>query len=115
MMPAELVRPAQSNRRARLRDWSAAALSGAFGGDIAPVRSVLDPYPAFNGVAVDPENNIVLLSDTNRKSLLIYDRTSESRGEITEPQRHIIGPATLLGSFRVWLLIRAGARFTLSQ
>ena len=75
-----------------------AALSGALGGDVAPVRSVLDPYPVFNGVAVDPENNIVLLSDTNRKSLLIYDRTAESKGdEITEPRRHIIGPATLLG------------------
>lgn len=68
------------------------------GGDIAPVRSVVDPYPTFNGVAVDADTDIVVLSDTHRKSLLVYDRESGSHSaEVTEPVRHIIGPDTLLG------------------
>src|SRR5256885_861400 len=42
------------------------------GADLAPVRMVVDPYPSFNGVAVDPENDLVMMSDTNRKSLLVH-------------------------------------------
>ena len=42
--------------------------------DIQPVRAIADPYPAFNGIAVDPANGLVVLSDPNRKSLLSYDR-----------------------------------------
>ena len=42
--------------------------------DIQPVRMIADPYPAFNGIAVDPANGLVVLSDPNRKSLLTYDR-----------------------------------------
>ena len=42
--------------------------------DIPPVRMIADPYPAFNGIAVDPANGLVVLSDPNRKSLLTYDR-----------------------------------------
>jgi hypothetical protein len=46
------------------------------GGDIVPVRSVADPYPSLHCVAVDPENNRVVMSDSNRGSLLFYERTS---------------------------------------
>ena len=42
--------------------------------DIPPVRTIADPYPAFNGVAVDATNGLVAMSDPNRKSLLLYDR-----------------------------------------
>ena len=42
--------------------------------DIQPVRTIADPYPAFNGIAVDPANGLVVMSDPNRKSLLSYDR-----------------------------------------
>lgn len=74
------------------------ASNGALGGDVSPLRYVMDPYPTFNGIAVDPKNDVVAMSDTNRKSLLIYARTSESKsGEITKPLRQIIGPNTLLG------------------
>ena len=70
----------------------------ATGGDVPPLRIVTDPYPTFDGLAVDPVNNVVVMSDENRSGLLIYDRTSggQSRG-ITEPKRHIIGPRTELG------------------
>lgn len=72
--------------------------AGALGGDIPPTRAIEDPYPSFNGVAVDPENDLVVLSDTNKKSLLIYDRTKGSKGaEVTQPLRQILGPTTLLG------------------
>ena len=46
------------------------------GGDIPPTRIVADPYPTFDGIAVDPENDVVVMSDENRSGLLIYDRKS---------------------------------------
>lgn len=66
--------------------------------DLAAARCISDPYPAFNGVAVDPQNNIVALSDTNRKSILMYERSAASKalGETT-PIRRIMGPKTLIG------------------
>jgi DNA-binding beta-propeller fold protein YncE len=68
------------------------------GGAIMPVRSIVDPYPVFNGIAVDSENNIVAMTDGNRKSLLIYDRTgSADSEEETKPLRQMIGPETNIG------------------
>lgn len=74
------------------------AKSNALGGDVTPIRSIEDPYPSFNGVAVDPASNLVVLSDTNKKSFLVYDRNSRNKaGEETQPLRQVIGPKTLLG------------------
>ena len=68
------------------------------GGDIIPLRQVSDPYPVFNGIAVDPANSLVAMTDVNRKSLLSYSRTAESRGgEITSPLRQVFGPRTNVG------------------
>lgn len=68
------------------------------GGDIAASRCVADPYPAFNGIALDTEHNTVVMTDTNRKSLLMYDRSAGTRSaEETEPLRQIIGPETNIG------------------
>lgn len=68
------------------------------GGDVPPVRVVADPHPTFDGLAVDPENNVVVMSDENRSGLLMYDRTGGSHPTaVTEPKRHIIGPRTELG------------------
>src|SRR5712691_2532141 len=68
------------------------------GGDIIPLRQVSDPYPVFNGIALDTENNLVAMSDVNRKSLLSYPRSADSkRGEITAPQRQVFGPLTNIG------------------
>jgi DNA-binding beta-propeller fold protein YncE len=88
MMPEAVQVPAQDGRPS----------ADALGGDIPAIRAIEDPFPAFNGVAVDPENNLVVMSDTNKKSLLIYDRARGSKGpETTQPLRQILGPTTLLG------------------
>lgn len=68
------------------------------GGDIVPLRQVSDPYPVFNGIAVDPVNNVVVMSDVNKKSVLSYDRTTDSsRSGITPPRRQVFGPLTNIG------------------
>jgi DNA-binding beta-propeller fold protein YncE len=66
--------------------------------DIPAARMIADPYPAFNGIAVDSDNNLVILSDPNRKSLLFYERArTNSHGEASAPMRQIIGPQTYIG------------------
>lgn len=68
------------------------------GWDIPPETNVWDPYPTWNGIAVDPENNVVVISDLNRHGYFLYDRTAHSEhGEVTPPLRHVFGPATGLG------------------
>lgn len=76
-------------------DWPG---KDARGGDVPPTRLVYDPYPTFDGMAVDPENDIVVFSDENRSGVLIYDRTAGGRSPaVTEPKRHVIGGRTGLG------------------
>jgi DNA-binding beta-propeller fold protein YncE len=66
--------------------------------DIPAVRTIADPYPEFNGIAVDPENGFVGITDPNRKTLLLYDRMKETPGTAaTVPIRQVIGPETYLG------------------
>ena len=66
--------------------------------DIPPVRTIVDPYPEFNGIAVDPENGFVGMTDPNRKSLLLYDRRQGATGTAASvPLRQVIGPETYLG------------------
>jgi DNA-binding beta-propeller fold protein YncE len=66
--------------------------------DIPAARMVVDPYPALNGIAVDSQNDVVIASDPNRKSLLLYDRTrNPAENGQTRPVRQIIGPATYIG------------------
>lgn len=106
----------ESNELARLADFSPESMpcgpstweadqeaptdkgSPPLGGDLSSLRCIADPYPTFNGVAVDPQNNLVVMSDTNRKSLLLYDRNGggKSFGE-TPPLRQIAGPQTQIG------------------
>src|ERR1700731_1861234 len=65
------------------------------GGDIAPLRTVADPYPSLHSVAVDPENDRVLMSDSNRGGLLVYDRSTGSlSSSVAEPVTQVRGPAT---------------------
>jgi len=66
--------------------------------NIAPVTDVADFYPTWNGVAVDPQNNIVAFSDLNRHSYYIYDREAHSEGgEVTPPLKHVSGNKAGLG------------------
>lgn len=68
------------------------------GGEIPPLRYVVDPYPTFNGLSVDAVNNRVILSDENRKSVLTYDRAAGNRASAVTPHlRQIIGPQTEIG------------------
>jgi DNA-binding beta-propeller fold protein YncE len=71
---------------------------GAIGGVYAPVRQVYDPFPTFDGLALDTENDKVIFSDENRHSLLVYDRTAGSfSDDPTEPVQFVFGPKTKLG------------------
>ncbi len=75
-------------------DWP----PNAIGGLIPPVRTVYDPFPTFDGIALDTENDRVILSDENRHGLLVYERTAGSfSDEPTEPAQHIFGPKAQLG------------------
>src|SRR5579862_1342641 len=74
------------------------SLFDQIGSDIIPLRQVSDPYPVFNGIALDPVNNVVAMSDVNRKSLLSYERAAGANaGEITDPRHQIFGPLTNVG------------------
>jgi DNA-binding beta-propeller fold protein YncE len=73
----------------------ASELEAVAGGDIVPVRSVADPYPSLHSVAVDSDNSRVLMSDSNRGGLLLYDRTAgAASNNVTEPVTQVRGPAT---------------------
>lgn len=65
------------------------------GGDLTPVRCVMDHYPEFSGVAVDPDHDVVAFSDFNLKSVLLYRRTGNPVVDgVTQPLTQIIGPDT---------------------
>jgi DNA-binding beta-propeller fold protein YncE len=70
-----------------------------FGGDLIPLRQVIDPYPVFNGIAVDPLNDVLVMTDVNRKSLMAYNRTAQinKRDGMTPVQHQIFGPETNIG------------------
>ena len=65
------------------------------GGDIAPARTVADAYPSFHSVAVDPGAGQVVISDSNRGAIFVYDRTSGGNShQMVSPEREIRGPRT---------------------
>ena len=75
-------------------DWPPNAIVGL----VPPIRSVADPFPTFDGIALDTENDRVILSDENRHSMLVYDRTAGNfSNEPTEPVQWVFGPKTGLG------------------
>jgi hypothetical protein len=71
------------------------ASAAVIGGDIVPVRTVQDSYPSLHSVAVDVENNRVVMSDSNRGSLLFYERTSTGDpSKVATAKWQVRGPAT---------------------
>ena len=98
---------------------SAAANSGAppgwpgkqaVGGNVPAARLVYDPHPTYNGMAIDPANNVVIMSDENRGSLMTYNLTDGGTArETTEPHRHIIGSKVNLG-FIAGVTVDSGRR-----
>jgi DNA-binding beta-propeller fold protein YncE len=97
-VPARLIRdPGARISRADSGAMPAAPAAAArvMGGDIVPCRSIEDPYPILHSVAVDDQNNIVVMSDSNRGTLLFYKRTSHSiAGKMTPTEWQVSGPAT---------------------
>lgn len=72
--------------------------SSTIDGQLPPVRYVMDPYPTFNGIAVDTRGNRVLMSDENRKSLLTYELSAGGHSSaVTPPLWQVIGPQTEVG------------------
>lgn len=67
--------------------------SGPSGGNIKPLRVLQDPYPTFTDIAVDPENNLIVVSDENRFTLSTYRRDLLTR-DVAEPMTVISGPNT---------------------
>src|SRR5437773_11997934 len=59
-------------------------------GDLSPLRQVRDRFPVFADVAVDPESNIVEVTDENLFSLRTYDRDLVS-GDVADPRTVITG------------------------
>jgi DNA-binding beta-propeller fold protein YncE len=104
-----LLPPADSNVAGYQRSGSSARAGGegspprwpgkdVLGGNIPPTGAIADPWPTFDGMAVDGENGIVAMSDENRHGVLIYDRTAGSNSsKVTEPKGRIIGPRVKLG------------------
>ena len=64
----------------------------AGGGNLAPIRTIQDRYPVFYDLAVDPENDLVVASDTNRFSLRTYERARDWGDLVAEPLTIISGP-----------------------
>lgn len=83
---------AMAARGAMLRSQRSSS-SADIGGDIAPIRVVRDPYPVVAYLAVDPTNDLVVMSDENLFGLRAYDRVHKQTG-LAEPRFTISGPKT---------------------
>jgi DNA-binding beta-propeller fold protein YncE len=64
--------------------------------DRAPARFIKDPWPAWSAVAVNPEHDIVILTDENLHRIVEYHRLDNTppNVEMTEPRRVIAGVNT---------------------
>lgn len=92
---ARREQPASTNAGGPPPGWPGKA---TLGGNVPPARTVYDPHPTFNGMAVDTQNGIVVFSDENQESLLSYNLSAGSHAnETTEPRRHVIGARVQLG------------------
>ena len=65
-------------------------LFSQLGGNIAPIRSVQDPYPVFADIAVDPDSNLLAVADENKFSLRTYDRDLVASG-VADPRTVLTG------------------------
>jgi DNA-binding beta-propeller fold protein YncE len=68
--------------------------------ELKPARTVKDAYPNFLGVAVDPVNSRVVMSDSGLKGLIMYDRaagTSPGTDQVTKPLADLRGSKTEIG------------------
>src|SRR5438477_12361775 len=61
--------------------------------DDAPIRQVRDRFPVFADVAVDPESNILTVTDENLFSLRTYDRDLATN-DVADPRTVVTGNRT---------------------
>ena len=69
------------------------------GGPVQPCSELSDPYPEFNGVAIDSKAGVAVLSDPNLKGALVYDLNVKASPKDQEPTPYkgwVKGPATFL-------------------
>ena len=61
--------------------------------DRAPARFIKDPWPAWSAIAVNPENDMLVLTDENLHRIVEYNRLDNTPpdAEMTEPRRVIGG------------------------
>jgi DNA-binding beta-propeller fold protein YncE len=64
--------------------------------DRPPLRFIKDPNPSFSAVAVNSENNMLVVADENLFNVLEYDRRDNTppQARFTEPKRIVGGTAT---------------------
>ena len=64
--------------------------------DRAPLRFIKDPYPSFSAVAVNSDNNMLVVTDENLFQILEYDSRANTppTARFTEPKRIISGTNT---------------------
>src|SRR6185295_5864004 len=72
--------------------------------DKKPLRYIKDPNPAFSSIAVNPENDMVILTDENLYRIVEYSRgINPTVNGISQPRRVISGDNTkmemLCGSY----------------
>ena len=69
--------------------------------DRAPIRRIYDPYPTFEGIALDENRGEVFVGNDNRgstRSVLVYRAEFQPTDKVMEPLRRIAGPKTHLGA-----------------
>ena len=68
---------------------------------LKPARTIADAYPTFLGVALDPDNDRLVMADSGTKGLLMYDRAAGiSAGavdQVTKPLADLRGSKTEIG------------------
>lgn len=64
--------------------------------DRAPVRTIRDPNPSFSAIAVEPQSNMLVVTDENLFRVMEYNRTDSTppSAKMTEPKRIIGGNLT---------------------
>src|SRR5688500_13661433 len=83
------------DKRRGAGDWPP---EGVAGGDIMPVRTVFDPYPTFDAVAVDAAAGRAFFTDSSLSSLLSYSTEAGGSSDApTEPATRVLGPDTGIG------------------
>jgi DNA-binding beta-propeller fold protein YncE len=92
---AVAAQAAQKESRGAPPGWPG---KNTIGGNIPPITAVMDPWPTYDGIAVDGENGVVAMSDENRHGLLIYDAASGGQSSaVTAPRGWVLGPSVKLG------------------